>query len=47
VHVGTRSDSQHQCAPFCAVQAWPELARMKLAAHAAPAAPLALAVQPS
>lgn len=45
VHVGTRSDTQHQCAPFCAVQAWPALARQKLAAregHAA--APLALAV---
>ena len=22
VHVGTQSDAQHQCAPFCAVQAW-------------------------
>lgn len=31
VHVGTESDTQHQCAPFCAVQAWPALARMKLA----------------
>ena len=30
VHVGTQSASQHQCAPFCAVQAWPELARMKI-----------------
>jgi uncharacterized radical SAM superfamily Fe-S cluster-containing enzyme len=30
VHVGTRSDSQHQCAPFCAVQAWPELRRTSL-----------------
>ena len=47
VHVGTRSDVQHQCAPFCAVQAWPELARTKLARRAAsPAAPLALAVPP-
>jgi 7,8-dihydro-6-hydroxymethylpterin dimethyltransferase len=31
VHVGTQSDLQHQCAPFCAVQAWPQLGRMKLA----------------
>ena len=31
VHVGSRSDSQDQCAPFCAVQAWPQLGRMKLA----------------
>ena len=30
VHVGTKSDTQHQCAPFCAVQAWPALSRMKL-----------------
>jgi hypothetical protein len=30
VHVGTRSNVQHQCAPFCAVQAWPQLATMKL-----------------
>jgi len=30
VHVGTESDTQHQCAPFCAVQAWPALSRMKL-----------------
>jgi uncharacterized radical SAM superfamily Fe-S cluster-containing enzyme len=50
VHVGTQSDAQHQCAPFCAVQAWPALARTKLAARAAPAAaaaPLALAVPPA
>lgn len=31
VHVGTQSDLQHQCAPFCAVQAWPQLSRMKMA----------------
>jgi uncharacterized radical SAM superfamily Fe-S cluster-containing enzyme len=31
VHVGTRGPSQDQCAPFCAVQAWPQLTRMKLA----------------
>ena len=30
VHVGTRSDIQDQCAPFCAVQAWPELAAQRL-----------------
>ncbi len=31
VHVGTQGAAQHQCAPFCAVQAWPQLGRMKLA----------------
>lgn len=31
VHVATESDVQHQCAPFCAVQAWRPLSRMKLA----------------
>lgn len=35
VHVGTRrrdagADDVHQCAPFCAVQAWPELGRQRL-----------------
>ncbi|CAB4951587.1 unannotated protein [freshwater metagenome] len=30
VHVGTRSDTQDQCAPFCAVQAWPALAAQRL-----------------
>jgi len=30
VHVGTRGDAQHQCAPFCAVQAWPRLRRTSL-----------------
>jgi uncharacterized radical SAM superfamily Fe-S cluster-containing enzyme len=34
VHVGTRSDSQDQCAPFCAVQAWPELSRQRLSTSA-------------
>ncbi|QUR69986.1 radical SAM protein [Mycobacterium spongiae] len=29
VHVGTRA-SQDQCAPFCAVQAWPELGQQRL-----------------
>jgi uncharacterized radical SAM superfamily Fe-S cluster-containing enzyme len=33
VHVGTRAD-QDQCAPFCAVQAWPALARGRLSAMA-------------
>jgi 7,8-dihydro-6-hydroxymethylpterin dimethyltransferase len=31
VHVGTQSDTQHQCVPFCAAQAWRPLSRMKLA----------------
>lgn len=30
VHVGTASEVQHQCAPFCAIQAWPQLGRLKL-----------------
>ena len=34
VHVGTRSDTQDQCAPFCAVQAWPELSRQRLSTSA-------------
>jgi hypothetical protein len=34
VHVGTQSESQHQCAPFCAVQAWRPLSQMKLAERA-------------
>ncbi|MEN9710899.1 MAG: Antilisterial bacteriocin subtilosin biosynthesis protein AlbA [Actinomycetota bacterium] len=29
VHVGTRSD-QNQCAPFCAVQAWPALSNTRI-----------------
>ncbi|WP_083132803.1 radical SAM protein [Mycobacterium branderi] len=33
VHVGTRS-SQDQCAPFCAVQAWPQLSRQRLSVSA-------------
>ncbi|MER6948509.1 radical SAM protein [Nonomuraea sp. NPDC000554] len=36
VHVGTRSD-QDQCAPFCAVQAWPQLSRQRLSAVASQA----------
>jgi len=43
VHVGTQSDAQHQCAPFCAVQAWPALARQK---PGSPARPLELAAPP-
>ncbi|MET7333246.1 radical SAM protein [Nonomuraea sp. NPDC005650] len=34
VHVGTRAE-QDQCAPFCAVQAWPQLSRQRLSAVAA------------
>ena len=31
VHVGTKSDAgAQQCAPFCAVQAWPQLARQRM-----------------
>jgi uncharacterized radical SAM superfamily Fe-S cluster-containing enzyme len=38
VHVGTRGDDQaDQCAPFCAVQAWPRLARQRLSTSAGPA----------
>jgi hypothetical protein len=29
VHVGTRA-GQDQCAPFCAVQAWPALGRQRM-----------------
>jgi uncharacterized radical SAM superfamily Fe-S cluster-containing enzyme len=31
VHVATRSGREHQCAPFCAVQAWPALSAQRLA----------------
>lgn len=35
VHVGTTGDEgQQQCVPFCAVQAWPALSRMKLSERA-------------
>lgn len=35
VHVGTRSEEDlDQCAPFCAVQAWPQLATSKLSERA-------------
>ena len=34
VHVGTEADHDaHQCIPFCAAQAWPELGDMKVGAH--------------
>ena len=39
VHVGTRSD-QNQCAPFCAVQAWPALSRQRLSMSTGQALPL-------
>ena len=39
VHVGTRSD-QDQCAPFCAVQAWPALGRQRLSIAAGQPLPL-------
>ena len=35
VHVGLRSERQHQCAPFCAVQAWSPLGVMKPAERSA------------
>lgn len=35
VHVGTRGTDGDQCAPFCAVQAWPALADQKLPSKAA------------
>jgi hypothetical protein len=44
VHVGTRS-TQDQCAPFCAVQAWPQLGRQRLSASAKHLLPIA-AVSP-
>lgn len=30
VHVGTKNADAHQCAPFCAVQAWPELSQQRI-----------------
>ena len=42
VHVGTMADHKHhQCIPFCAAQAWPELASMKIG-MVSPATPVAL-----
>lgn len=44
VHVGTRlsqpDSAHHQCAPFCAVQAWPALGRQRLSLSAGQALPL-------
>ncbi|HSK33804.1 MAG TPA: hypothetical protein VK903_09990, partial [Propionicimonas sp.] len=40
IHVGTASETQHQCAPFCAVQAWPQLSRTKLSERAGRRLPL-------
>lgn len=37
VHVGTEGDRGDQCAPFCAVQAWPQLRRTVLAERTAAA----------
>lgn len=39
VHVGTRSETD-QCAPFCAVQAWPALGRQRLSLAAGRTLPL-------
>lgn len=39
VHVGTRA-TQDQCAPFCAVQAWPALGRQRLSVSAGAALPI-------
>jgi hypothetical protein len=44
VHVGTRGE-QDQCAPFCAVQAWPALGRQRLSA-AAGRRPVPVTLQP-
>ena len=43
VHVGTQGDDAHQCAPFCAVQAWPALAATKVSEAHRRALPLAAA----
>jgi hypothetical protein len=39
VHVGTRSADREQCAPFCAVQAWPALAAQRLPRAVLPVLP--------
>lgn len=45
VHVGTKSDAgAHQCAPFCAVQAWPALARQRMSTATTRSIPLDLQV---
>ncbi|MFI7147298.1 radical SAM protein [Nonomuraea sp. NPDC050022] len=41
VHVGTRAE-QDQCAPFCAVQAWPQLSGQRLSAVATTSQPSAV-----
>jgi uncharacterized radical SAM superfamily Fe-S cluster-containing enzyme len=42
VHVATRGEADaHQCAPFCAVQAWPALSAQRLAWSERPSLPLA------
>jgi uncharacterized radical SAM superfamily Fe-S cluster-containing enzyme len=47
VHVGTRSESQDQCAPFCAVQAWPQLSDQRLStAHRRAGVDLTLGARP-
>jgi uncharacterized radical SAM superfamily Fe-S cluster-containing enzyme len=40
VHVGTRSEQADQCAPFCAVQAWPALGRQRLSLSSGQELPL-------
>lgn len=48
VHVGTRgADGADQCAPFCAVQAWPTLAGQRLASSTGRLLPIAQAGVPS
>ncbi len=44
VHVGTRSASQDQCAPFCAVQAWNGLRRQKVSSSPAAGEPVPLSI---
>lgn len=45
VHVGTKSDAgAHQCAPFCAVQAWPALSRQRISTATTRGTPLDLQV---
>jgi hypothetical protein len=47
VHVGTKGDDgAHQCAPFCAVQAWPQLARQRMSSATGVPLPRALPHEP-
>jgi len=47
VHVGSKSAQQDQCAPFCAVQAWPQLSDQRLStAHRRAATDLRLEPRP-